>query len=211
MSLFISEKDLVSWRRGGRPSFGSMKTLFVYRNECNMMVATRSPNYHSKPHKHVPEQLNYVIAGELWAFMRGEGFHLKTGDFLRIPGNDSHWAWNCGDTPCTMVQAQVSRSRAGASGRHRRSVRSRRDAAGEKVAAVGHNRHRRHTHRATRARQTRHYHLIDQISRSLVLISNRHQALGGAQIVLAISSATVVSESPRIGSACRSPPLAGSG
>lgn len=107
MGLFVSEKDLTT----GGPLIdlhgGSMKTLFVYGNEANMMVATRSAGYHSVPHRHEPEQLNYVIEGELWVFIEDEAWHLKKGDFLRIPGNKLHWAWNRGDVPCTMVQCHA--------------------------------------------------------------------------------------------------------
>ena len=58
MGLFISGKDLVTGSAAVNLHSGNMKTLFVYGNEANMMVATRSAGYHSKPHKHTPEQLN---------------------------------------------------------------------------------------------------------------------------------------------------------
>lgn len=107
MPLLVSEKDLVPGSAAVGLHGGSMKTLFVYGNEANMMVATRSAGYHSKPHRHTPEQLNYVIEGELWIFIEDEGYHLKTFDFLRIPGNKLHWAWNRGSGPCTMVQCHA--------------------------------------------------------------------------------------------------------
>ena len=107
MPLFMSEKDLVQGSAAVGLHSGSMKTLFVYGSEANMMVATRSPGYHSKPHKHLPEQLNYVVEGELWIFIVDKAYHLKKGDFLRIPGNLLHWAWNRGSVPCTMVQAHA--------------------------------------------------------------------------------------------------------
>ena len=107
MPLFVSERDLTPGKAAVDLHSGQMKTLFVYGNEANMMVATRSAGYHSKPHRHTPEQLNYVVAGELWIFIGDEGYHLKTGDFLRIPGNALHWAWNRGTVPCTMVQVHA--------------------------------------------------------------------------------------------------------
>lgn len=107
MPLFVSERDLTPGKAAVDLHSGQMKTLFVYGNEANMMVATRSAGYHSKPHRHTPEQLNYVVAGELWIFIEDEGYHLKTGDFLRIPGNALHWAWNRGTVPCTMVQVHA--------------------------------------------------------------------------------------------------------
>jgi quercetin dioxygenase-like cupin family protein len=107
MGLFVSESDLVTGSAAVGLHSGSMKTLFIYGNEANMMIATRSPGYHSKPHKHTPEQLNYVLEGELWIFIEDEGWHLKKGDFLRIPGNALHWAWNRGDVACTMAQVHA--------------------------------------------------------------------------------------------------------
>jgi quercetin dioxygenase-like cupin family protein len=107
MPLFVSEKDLTHGSAAVDLHSGNMKTLFVYGNEANMMVATRSAGYHSKPHRHVPEQLNYVIEGELWVFIVDKAYHVKKGDFLRIPGNLLHWAWNRGTGPCTMVQVHA--------------------------------------------------------------------------------------------------------
>lgn len=107
MPLFMSEKDLVTGSAAVDLHSGNMKTLFVYGNEANMMVATRSPGYHSKAHKHLPEQLNYVTEGELWVFIVDKAYHVKKGDFLRIPGNLLHWAWNRGTVPCTMVQVHA--------------------------------------------------------------------------------------------------------
>ena len=42
MSLFISERDLTPGKQAVELHSGQMKTLFVYRNEANLMVATRS-------------------------------------------------------------------------------------------------------------------------------------------------------------------------
>jgi quercetin dioxygenase-like cupin family protein len=107
MSLFVSEADLVPGQAMVGLHGGQMKTLFVYGNEANLMIATRFAGYHSKPHRHTPEQLNYVIEGELWIFIEEDGYHLKKGDFLRIPGNALHWAWNRGSEPCTMAQVHA--------------------------------------------------------------------------------------------------------
>ena len=107
MPLLLSEKDMVTGSAAVGLHSGDMKTLFVYGNEANMMVATRSAGYHSKPHKHLPEQLNYLIDGELWVFIEDKAYHLKKGDFLRIPGNQLHWAWNRGTVPCTMAQVHA--------------------------------------------------------------------------------------------------------
>jgi mannose-6-phosphate isomerase-like protein (cupin superfamily) len=107
MSLMISEKDMQHGTQELSVHSGGMKTLFVYGNEANIMIATRSANYHSKPHRHDCEQLNYVAEGEMWIFIEEEGFHLKKGDFLRIPRNKLHWAWNTGTEPCVLFQAHA--------------------------------------------------------------------------------------------------------
>jgi gentisate 1,2-dioxygenase len=72
-----------------------------------MMVATRAPGYHSNPHRHDAEQINYVLDGEVWVFMESESFLMKKGDFSRIPRNALHWAWNRSDKPCTLVEAHA--------------------------------------------------------------------------------------------------------
>ena len=107
MSLFVSEADLIPGQAMVGLHSGQMKTLFIYGNEANMMIASRHPNYHSKPHRHTPEQLNYVHEGELRLFNEAEAYHLKKGDFLRIPGNALHWAWNRGNVDCTMAQVHA--------------------------------------------------------------------------------------------------------
>ena len=74
----------------------------AYGNDSSIMIATRPPGFHSKPHYHDSEQLNYVADGEMWIFIDKEGFPLKKGDFFRIPRNAVHWSWNRSDKPCTF-------------------------------------------------------------------------------------------------------------
>jgi quercetin dioxygenase-like cupin family protein len=76
------------------PDSGKLDTLFVFGEVSNMLVATRAAGYHSKPHVHRSEQLNYVLAGELNIFIDGVCYALKEGDFLRVPSMALHWAWN---------------------------------------------------------------------------------------------------------------------
>ncbi len=57
-----------------------------YGNECSLMWATRAPGYHTTPHAHEAEQINYVLEGEIWFFVEEHGFLCKAGDFQRIPG-----------------------------------------------------------------------------------------------------------------------------
>ena len=83
---------------------GSMVTKMVYGNDCNLMLAIRGPGYHSNPHKHDAEQLNYVLEGEIWVFIDDDGFLAKKGDFCRIPRNALHWAWNRSNADCTVLE-----------------------------------------------------------------------------------------------------------
>ena len=86
---------------------GAMSTKMVYGNECNLMVAVRAPGYHSNPHRHDAEQLNYLLEGEVWVFIEDDAFLMKAGDFSRIPKNALHWAWNRSDQACTLVEAHA--------------------------------------------------------------------------------------------------------
>jgi quercetin dioxygenase-like cupin family protein len=86
---------------------GSMSTKMVFGNDCNMMVATRAPGYHSNPHRHDCEQINYVLEGEVWVFLENDAFLMKKGDFSRIPRNALHWAWNRGDSDCILIEVHA--------------------------------------------------------------------------------------------------------
>ena len=71
------------------------------------MIASRAPGYHTTPHVHVSEQINYVQEGEIWFFVEDQGFHCKKGDFQRIPANKIHWAWNRSDKDTVVVEAHA--------------------------------------------------------------------------------------------------------
>ena len=69
------------------------------------MWATRAPGYHTTPHAHEAEQINYVLEGEIWFFVEEHGFLCKAGDFHRIPGHKIHWAWNRSNSDAVVVEA----------------------------------------------------------------------------------------------------------
>jgi mannose-6-phosphate isomerase-like protein (cupin superfamily) len=85
----------------------SFTTKAVYGNSSSMMIATRPAGYHSRPHRHDCEQLNWLQAGELWVFIADRAWHLKAGDFLRIPAGALHWSWNKTGAPCTLVEVHT--------------------------------------------------------------------------------------------------------
>src|SRR5258708_2254814 len=81
-------------------SGGSVGAKIAYGVDASLMVATRQPGYHSRPHVHDSEQLNYVLAGELYVFIDETGFLVRQGDIFRVPRNAVHWSWVQGATPC---------------------------------------------------------------------------------------------------------------
>jgi quercetin dioxygenase-like cupin family protein len=107
MSLFAKAHEVLDGQNVLQIRSGAMSTKMVYGNDCNMMVAIRAPGYHSHPHRHDAEQINYVLDGEVWVFMESESFLMKKGDFSRIPRNALHWAWNRSDKPCTLVEVHA--------------------------------------------------------------------------------------------------------
>lgn len=88
-------------------SGGSIGAQIAYGRESSLMIATRQPQYHSKPHRHDAEQLNYVLQGELYVFVDDDGFLAREGDIFRIPRNALHWSWVQGDKPCTLLETHT--------------------------------------------------------------------------------------------------------
>jgi quercetin dioxygenase-like cupin family protein len=105
MPLKISKNEMTAGKGMALLKGGGMATWHVYGAESSMMLAERSAGYHSRPHIHLAEQINYVIEGEIWTFIGEEALHLKAGDFARIPSMAVHWAWNRSDKPCTFIQS----------------------------------------------------------------------------------------------------------
>jgi quercetin dioxygenase-like cupin family protein len=86
-------------------SGGSVGAQIAYGRDVSLMIATRQPGYHSKPHLHDAEQLNYVLEGELYVFVENNGFLATKGDLFRIPRNAIHWSWVRGNGPCVLLEA----------------------------------------------------------------------------------------------------------
>jgi mannose-6-phosphate isomerase-like protein (cupin superfamily) len=86
---------------------GKLSTKAVFGKTLGLFIAERAAGYHSDPHVHACEQLNYVDEGEIWIFVEDEGYHLEAGDFLRVPALAVHWAWNRGDGSCRLFEAHA--------------------------------------------------------------------------------------------------------
>lgn len=102
MPLFVRAEDIRSDTL--KTQYTQMSTKKVYGNESSLMLATRPGGYHSRPHKHDTEQMNYVIDGEIWVFVEDAFFLVKAGDFYRVPRNAVHWGWITSDKPCTILE-----------------------------------------------------------------------------------------------------------
>ena len=107
MALMATSGDLPDGTNALRTVAGAMSTKVVYGNECSISVARRDAGYHSRPHYHESEQLNYVVDGQMWVFIQDEGFIARAGDFFRVPANAVHWAFNDSDQPVTAFQVHA--------------------------------------------------------------------------------------------------------
>jgi mannose-6-phosphate isomerase-like protein (cupin superfamily) len=76
----------------------------VYGQDAGFAISLRRGGYHSSPHIHDYEQINYIQEGEMWFFVHDKGYHVKKGDFLRIPRNAIHWSWVKTEEPCLCYE-----------------------------------------------------------------------------------------------------------
>jgi len=102
--LYASADDVREQVVSMRVSGGELRTRQVLGQNCSLTIASRSPGYHSEPHVHDCEQLNYVQLGEIWVFIGRVAFHLAAGDFLRVPPGAVHWAWNRSQADCQLIE-----------------------------------------------------------------------------------------------------------
>jgi quercetin dioxygenase-like cupin family protein len=107
MSLLARASEVPDAKVDMKVSGGALSTKQIFGLESSLMVARRSGRYHSRPHVHNAEQLNYVAEGEIWIYVEGEAFHLRTGDFLRVPRMAVHWAWNRSDQDCMLIESHT--------------------------------------------------------------------------------------------------------
>jgi quercetin dioxygenase-like cupin family protein len=109
MSLHVKSEEIPLRKRvqSGETGSGSMVVKKAYGNECSLMIAVRAPGYHTTPHVHESEQLNYIMDGEIWFFVEDRAFQCKAGDFQRIPANKIHWAWNRSDKDALVAEAHA--------------------------------------------------------------------------------------------------------
>lgn len=118
MALHIKGEDVPEKHREKIPErgTGTVITKRVYGNNVSLEHAVRLPGYHSTPHLHEGEQINYILEGEIWFFVEDEGFLCKKGDFSRIPAGAIHWAWNRSDENSIVLEAHAPSQIGGTAG-----------------------------------------------------------------------------------------------
>lgn len=110
MGLFVRADDVPAGQvqvEQAADAAGGLSTKQVVGTASSMMIARRTAGYHSKPHVHDCEQLNYMLDGELSIFVDKNVYHLKKGDFLRIPPNVVHWSWNRSEKHCELFECHA--------------------------------------------------------------------------------------------------------
>jgi oxalate decarboxylase/phosphoglucose isomerase-like protein (cupin superfamily) len=80
--------------------------------QASMTRVTTPAGHRTRPHVHDAEQLTYLISGDLWTFVidsggRGHAFHMRAGDFGRIPMLAVHWSWNRSSSPCELIECHM--------------------------------------------------------------------------------------------------------
>src|ERR1700756_3006069 len=79
----------------------------VHGTDTSLMFAERASGYHTSPHMHDCEQMNYIVSGEIYFFVDGRGYRCKAGDVMRIPRNKVHWAWNRGNETAVVFESHA--------------------------------------------------------------------------------------------------------
>jgi len=66
MPLHVKSNEVPEYNRvqSGASGTGAMTVRKGYGNECSLMIATRRPGYHTKPHQHESEQISQVPPAE---------------------------------------------------------------------------------------------------------------------------------------------------
>jgi quercetin dioxygenase-like cupin family protein len=103
--LLVRNRDLPDSIHLTSAYTGRLSSKFVFGKRANLMLAKRAGKYHSPPHLHACDQMNYLIAGELWIFLENEAYHLRPGDFMRVPRMAPHWAFNPSDDDCVLIES----------------------------------------------------------------------------------------------------------
>jgi quercetin dioxygenase-like cupin family protein len=105
--LYRAAADVPELQQTVQGQRGAVSNQLVYGHELGLLAGIRPGGYRWRPHFHDCEQINYLADGEMWMFVEDEGFHLRAGDFLRVPRMAVHWAWNRSDRACLTYETHA--------------------------------------------------------------------------------------------------------
>jgi quercetin dioxygenase-like cupin family protein len=103
----VNRRDVKMTERVAMAAVGKsvLRAQKVHGVETSIMFAERAPGYHTSPHVHDCEQMNYIVSGEIFFFVDGYGYRCGAGDVMRIPRNKVHWAWNRGSETAVVLES----------------------------------------------------------------------------------------------------------
>jgi quercetin dioxygenase-like cupin family protein len=103
----VNRRDIKITERVAMAAVGKsiLRSQKVHGTDTSIMFAERASGYHTSPHQHDCEQMNYIISGEIYFFVDGRGYRCKAGDVMRIPRNKVHWAWNRGKETAIVFES----------------------------------------------------------------------------------------------------------
>jgi quercetin dioxygenase-like cupin family protein len=108
-SYRVNRRDVKVTERVAMAAVGNsiLRSQKVHGTDTSIMFAERAPGYHTSPHQHDCEQMNYIVSGEIYFFVDGRGYCCKAGDVMRIPRNKVHWAWNRGKDTAVVFESHA--------------------------------------------------------------------------------------------------------
>ena len=103
----INRRDVKMTERVAMAAVGNsvIRAQKVHGTDTSLMFAERASGYHTRPHMHDCEQMNYIVSGEMYFFVDGRGYRCRQGDVMRIPRNKVHWAWNRGKDTAVIFES----------------------------------------------------------------------------------------------------------
>lgn len=103
----IAPADMAPPEGGQVGAGGTLHAQMVFGSDTSIMIAERATGYHSKPHYHDAEQMNYVVSGAIWFFIGDQGYRATQGHIVRIPRNAVHWAWVREPGGCVLFESHT--------------------------------------------------------------------------------------------------------
>src|SRR5579872_7373588 len=105
----VNRRDVKMTERVAMAAVGNsvIRAQKVHGTDTSIMFAERASGYHTSPHMHDCDQINYIVSGEMYFFVDGRGYRCRVGDVMRIPRNKVHWAWNRGKETAVIFESHA--------------------------------------------------------------------------------------------------------